>query len=426
MKIPGVVISNDARGCFDRMALAIGAIAFLRLGVPRQAIRSLFTTLANMKHFVRTAHGDSSTYYSGTKTHPLQGGGQGNGAAGPMWIAISIILLSIIATVPINATLTSAITLMTLSISAIMYVDDTNILLTAKNNESVDDVKRNAQTIIRKWCNALWISGGCLRPDKCWWYVIEFAWKQDGSWRYRTKTETAGKLAIPDHKQNDQYIDQIEPSVGKEGLGVYLAPDGNNKDQFNALLKKIKKWSTRVSHGFLSRHAADIALRTTIMRTVEYPLAATTFTVKQCDVLLRPIMKAVLPKMGIARTTGRKYLHGPVRYQGCNLPNIYTEMGAARLNLLMTHGGRLTQVGKALECCIETHQLESGAITPLFELDFEKYGHLITDSTLKHTWEFLFNSGLHMSTGHAIPCLLRENDCSIMTSIIERTQYNEK
>ena len=36
-KTPGIVISNNARGCFDRMAVAIGAIAFRQLGVPWQA-----------------------------------------------------------------------------------------------------------------------------------------------------------------------------------------------------------------------------------------------------------------------------------------------------------------------------------------------------------------------------------------------------
>ena len=85
-----------------------------------------------MKHYVRTAHRDSNIYYTGTNKQPLQGDGQGNGAAGPMWIAISIVLLNIIVKVPINATLISAITLTTLTLSAIMYVDDTDILLSAK------------------------------------------------------------------------------------------------------------------------------------------------------------------------------------------------------------------------------------------------------------------------------------------------------
>ena len=425
-KTPGIVISNDARGCFDRMALAIGAIAFMRLGVPRNAIKSLFGTLSSMKHFVRTAHGDSSEYYEGSKSRPLQGGGQGNGAAGPMWIAISIILLSIISTLPINATLTAALSLTTLTISAIMYVDDTDILITAKGNESVDDLNRNAQTIIRKWCRALWISGGCLRPKKCWWYVIDFHWRPNGTWRYKTKVETAGELLIPDENNIDQPIVQKDPSEGSEGLGVFLAPDGNDKAQFDELQKKISKWSQKISRGYLSRFAADLALRTTILRTVEYPIATTTFTMKQCETLLRPILKAALPKLGIARTTGRKYLHGPIKLQGCNIPNIYTELGVARLNLLLSHGGRSTQVGTALTCCIESLQLECGAVEELFSLDYKKYGPLVTNCTLKHTWEFLHQNSFSLLTNHKTPRLLRVNDEAIMTAIIDRTDYNEK
>ena len=102
IKTTGVVISNDARGCFDRMALPIGLLVLQQLGTPKQVIRSLMTTLSSMKHYVRTAHGDLDGYYTGTKTRTLQGGGQGNGAAGPMWIAISIVLISIMSTLPIT------------------------------------------------------------------------------------------------------------------------------------------------------------------------------------------------------------------------------------------------------------------------------------------------------------------------------------
>ena len=172
-----------------------------------------------------------------------------------------------------------------------------------------------------------------------------------------------------------------------EGLGVYLALDGNNVDQFNALHAKVQKWSANITKSYVSRFAADLALRTTIMQTVEYPLAATTFTTKQCDFLLRPILKATLPKLGIARTTGRKFLHGPYYLQGNNISQVYTELGVARLNVLLNHGGLDTQLGK---CCLECHQLECGFCTRMFKLNYSVYGSLVTDSTMKHLWEFLW------------------------------------
>ena len=205
-----------------------------------------------MKHYVRTAHGDLETYYSGSNERPLQGGGQGNGAAGSMWIAIGIILLDIIATVPINATLISAITLTTLTLSAIMYVDDTDILFTAKNGESIHDVQQDAQMIIRKWCDMLWISGGCLRPNKCWWYAIDFKWKNDGTWRYSKIADVDGTLKIPDHERIDQEVVQKEPHEGLKGLGVLLYPDGDDSDQFEELMGKVRTWSSHISKGFIS------------------------------------------------------------------------------------------------------------------------------------------------------------------------------
>ena len=66
-KTSGIVISKDAcGGCFERMALPIGLLAFQRLGAPKQAIRSLFGTLSKMKHYIRATHSDLDALYSGT------------------------------------------------------------------------------------------------------------------------------------------------------------------------------------------------------------------------------------------------------------------------------------------------------------------------------------------------------------------------
>ena len=103
-----------------------------------------------------------------------------------------------------------------------------------------------AQTLIKKWCTALWITGGCLRPEKCWWYSIGFSWDKKGKWQYKTSKETGGIISIPDHKQREQIIKQQEVSKGKEGLGVKLAPDGNKTDQFDKILNKAQDWARKV------------------------------------------------------------------------------------------------------------------------------------------------------------------------------------
>ena len=143
-KCPGVIISNSAGGCFDRMALAVGSLAFCCLGVPWQAVWSLLNTLCNMKHFICTDRGDLEKKYEGTPQRPLQGKGQGNGAAGPMWIAISVVMLLILLTLPINATIVLAISLLTISMLAIMYVGDTNLVMVGDRNDDTASLTKKA------------------------------------------------------------------------------------------------------------------------------------------------------------------------------------------------------------------------------------------------------------------------------------------
>ena len=99
-----------------------------------------------MQHHIRTAHGDSKTYYSGSFYKPLQGGGQGNRAAGPMWLAISIVMLAIIDNFHIGATLVATISLSTIYITAVMYVEDTDLLLSGKKGEESPSLKKGTST----------------------------------------------------------------------------------------------------------------------------------------------------------------------------------------------------------------------------------------------------------------------------------------
>lgn len=96
-RTPGVGFANDLMDCCDRVVHSVVALAMRRLGVNTTAIQCLLNTLQNMKNYIRTAYGDSDNFYSSDPGRPLQGGGQGNPAAAPMWTAISIVITSVLA-----------------------------------------------------------------------------------------------------------------------------------------------------------------------------------------------------------------------------------------------------------------------------------------------------------------------------------------
>ena len=299
MKIPGAVIANDAKGCYDRMSLAIGSLCLRRLGTPLNILSALFITVINMRHYVRSGLGDSTSYYTSERDKYLQGGGQGNGSGPPTWLAISVVLLNIIADYPINAMFVSAVLLISITMSAIMYVDDTDVLLTGGLHETRRQLSTKAQKLTNKWCTMLRMTGGALRPDKCWWFLIMFKWRPDGSWRYANVDESMVDLTMPDHNNNVETVDRFESHEGKMGLGIYLAPDGNNKKQVEYMKDKTTEWCNKIKSPYMSVQAMYVALFITIFATLKYPLVALTLTMKECEKIMIPVYQTALPRIGV-------------------------------------------------------------------------------------------------------------------------------
>ena len=77
---------RDALECLTNMQ---------RLGVSQEACYTMFSTLQELQHHVRTAFGEQAQGY-GALGIPLHGVGQGNGAGPAIWLAITIPLISML------------------------------------------------------------------------------------------------------------------------------------------------------------------------------------------------------------------------------------------------------------------------------------------------------------------------------------------
>jgi hypothetical protein len=66
--------------------------------------------------------------------------------------------------------------------------------------------------------------------------------------------------------------------------------------QFEWMLQVARKWADKIRTGFLPRHLTWQAWRTTIQKTLEYPLVSTTLTKTQCDKLTSIVTAAALPR----------------------------------------------------------------------------------------------------------------------------------
>ena len=81
-----------------------------------------------------------------------------------------------------------------------------------------------------------------------------------------------GELTVNDISNHRKKVTRLEPSQAYETLGVFLAPDGNLNSQFKKMLKAVTTWVDGLRTGKLSREEVWLALQSTILRTLYYPL----------------------------------------------------------------------------------------------------------------------------------------------------------
>ena len=114
-----------------------------------------------------------------------------------MWVAITIVLVKILSLYPSVALMLAPLSLISVAFTAIMYVDDTDLFIVGSSNkESLSSVYTRALFLVGLWWRSIWATGGPLRPDKCFWYLIGFRW-HGSKWSYITKDDDGSTISIP-------------------------------------------------------------------------------------------------------------------------------------------------------------------------------------------------------------------------------------
>ena len=131
---PGIICSNDARLCYNRIVHSIFAVCLRRLGVHPNPIKSTVETLQVLEHHIRTEFGDSSKSYTGSKVKPLQGIVQGYGAAPMGWVAISSSLIKMMGKEGFRLKDWSALLSEVLNLVCFAFENDTDLVNTLNDN----------------------------------------------------------------------------------------------------------------------------------------------------------------------------------------------------------------------------------------------------------------------------------------------------
>jgi hypothetical protein len=151
---------------------------------------------------------------------------------------------------------------------------------------------------LNTWYGLIRATGGDIAPEKSYWYLVEIHWHQ-GKWKYRTIEDCPGNLWIPGCPEPIKRLEVSEPT---EALGIQSCPKGSSAAEIAYLVSKVAAWTEAIGSKWVNLGEAWYCMNSTmIMKTIRYPLLATTLSRDQVQEIMGPLLKVILRQIGVQR-----------------------------------------------------------------------------------------------------------------------------
>ena len=415
---PIALCSNDAKSCYDRIVHSAAGLAMQRCGVPSNMVESSLRPIQQLRHYIRTTYGDSVISFSADDGElPAHGIGQGNGAGPAIWAVVSTPIFNSMRQRGYGIFIRCPTSGASSDFFFVRYafVDDTDLVTNDPSpTPSPQAVISRLQQSINFWEESLRASGGALVPSKCHWYLVDYSWS-GRAWKLLSSEQAPGDISIRSPSGRRVPIERVDPYMARKTLGIWTAPDGSMTAELQYLQEKVKNWVDKVRVRHLPHHLVWQSLRTGIFKTLEYPLAATTFSLLQCRELCTPLLQVGLSRSHIVRSMPRDVVYGPSEVGGFSLPNLYLEQGLAHVTAFLLFGRSTHSItGCLLRASLEYLHVEVGTSRPPWELPFQPWASCAVSSWAKSLWEFCDMYRIALPKVVRSPLLLRTGDRFLM------------
>ena len=173
----------------------------------------------------------------------------------------------------------------------------------------------------------------------------------------------------------------------------------------------------------MSRFEVTTAHWTMYIPSITFGIGSTLMDLDQLNNIQKPMMDAILPKMGYSSKTCRYVVFGPRNYLGIGATDLVTERGVQQtLMLVLKHIRSGQDLSKLLRIGLKWFQLHAGIARPILECPSIALPYLEVGwfQTLRKFVCFI-NAEIHIINLH-VTHALRENDHTLMESFLE-TQH---
>ena len=419
--IPSVDLGN----CYDAVAHPIASIALQAFRVPLLTVVLALSVLQTMTFFLRTGYGVSKSGYGGTLDDPTFGLGQGNGMAPSGFTSVSSLMVESYKRLGHASSFVGAWTGVVFLLAAIVYVDDTDLLIVARHRDmSLDAFFEQTQSAVMDWGLIVQATGGYLKATKCFWYMMAWQWK-NGVPSLRPLSQLPKyALFIPQKDGTSVPTPMADVSTSKETLGVYSCPAGDFGVHVSEKMAKGKLWVERLRRNRCPPSDGWMGFRYALWPSITYGFAAITPDIDALNKAVQDLVRNVLSPLQVNKNIRTFYRVAPKRFQGLGIPNPLIVMLSQKLHLLQTQFNQSSATGRMLQQSLEVFQMEVGISSNILEEDYSRLGNLASNGWWKHLWQLChrFKVTFALSQKWMIP-LLRSGDVSFMGLICDNDRY---
>lgn len=136
-----------------------------------------------------------------------------------------------------------------------MFVNDVDLYTWREDILDPGELWCQAQIDLEHWSCLLIATGGALKPEKCFWYLIDYVC-EEGKWKYAEMVLQEMVITNPDGTKSP--IKQEKVTESKKTQGIHDSPAGGNIAHLSYIKTKVSTWVSRMLNGHLPNHMAWI------------------------------------------------------------------------------------------------------------------------------------------------------------------------
>jgi hypothetical protein len=149
-----------------------------------------------------------------------------------------------------------------------------------------------------------------------------------------------------------------------------MTGDGTCSAHNKVMKEKAALFGEAIMCSSLWRNESAVAYNLFYLPSLGHGICATTLSFQEYyEDIQRPVINAILPKMGINRKASRAVVFGTAQFGGLGLDHLATLQGHIRLQYLLGHLLCGDRTGQLMRISIEYTQLDCGTMENILEKD---------------------------------------------------------